>query len=142
MTSVLTDQGIDAAKIAELVRRAGGSPGRAASYAKLDLASLHEQALAMMRVGDPLNERRSKLAQSLALKASGDRYAAFLQIVPALIADEARTLSGPARLRAIDAYDRARETCQLAPRLSFDPAATVFQIGTILASVAPEGARG
>jgi DNA polymerase-3 subunit delta' len=142
MTSVLTDQGIDPAKIAELVQRAGGSPGRAASYTKLDLASLHEQALAIMRAGDPLNERRSKLAQALALKASGDRYAAFLQIVPALIADEARSLSGAARLRAIDAYHRARETCQLAPRLSFDPAATVFQIGTILASVAPEGARG
>jgi hypothetical protein len=29
-----------------------------------------------------------------------------------------------------------RETAALAPRLSLDPAATVFQIGSILASVA------
>ena len=132
----------DAAKVAELVRRAGGSPGKALTYAALDLAPLHEQALAIMRVGDPVNERRSKLAQALALKAAADRYIAFLQIIPTMIADEARNLDGPARLRAIDAYARARETCLLAPRLSFDPGATVFQLGTILASVAPEGASG
>ena len=142
MTSVLTAQGIGAAKIPELVRSAGGSPGKALNYAALDLAPLHEQALAIMRSGDPLNERRSKLAQALTLKAAADRYAAFLQIVPTMIADEARLLDGPPRLRALDAYKRARETCQLAPRLSFDPGATVFQLGTILASVAPTGVHG
>ncbi len=42
------------------------------------------------------------------------------------------------RARALDAYARARETAAIAPRLSLDPAATVFQLGTILASVAPE----
>ena len=142
MASVLAEQGIDRAKIATIVPRAGGSPGRALSYAALDLAPLHDQALAIMRSGDPVNERRSKLAQSLSLKAAADRYAAFLQIVPTMIAEEARILDGPARLRAIDAYKRARETCQLAPRLSFDPGATIFQLGTILASVAPEGTSG
>ena len=142
MASVLTGQGIDPARIPALVQQAGGSPGKALSYAALDLGPLHDQALAIMRVGDPINERRSKLAQSLALKAAADRYAAFLQIVPNMIADEARILDGPARLRALDAYQRARETCQLAPRLSFDPGATIFQIGTILASVAPTSASG
>jgi len=142
MASVLAEQEVEPAKIPELVQRAGGSPGKALSYAALDLAPLHDQALAIMRSGDPVNERRSKLAQALALKAAGERYAAFLQIVPTMIADEARTLDGPARLRALDAYKRARETCLLAPRLSFDAGATVFQLGTILASVAPEGAHG
>ena len=132
--------GVESGKIPALIRQAGGSPGRALSYAALDLAPLHDQALAILRGGDPINERRSKLAQSLGLKASADRYVAFLQIVPTLIADEARLLDGPARLRALNAYRRARETCLLAPRLSFDPGATVFQLGTILASVAPEGA--
>lgn len=142
MTSVLSAQGIDQGKIPGLIKQASGSPGKALSYAALDLGPLHDQALDIMRAGDPINERRSKLAQSLALKAAADRYAAFLQIVPTMIADEARTLDGPARLRALDAYKRARETCQLAPRLSFDPGATIFQLGTILASVAPEGASG
>lgn len=142
MASVLAGQGVDQSKIPTLIRQAGGSPGKALAYAALDLGPLHDQALAIMRDGDPVNERRSKLAQSLALKAAADRYAAFLQIVPTMIADEARMLDGPARLRALDAYKRARETCLLAPRLSFDASATVFQIGSILASVAPEGAGG
>lgn len=142
MTSLLAGQGVDAAKIPTLVRHAGGSVGKALSYAALDLGPLHDQALDIMRGGDPVNERRSKLAQSLTLKAAADRYAAFLQIVPTIIADEARQLDGPARLRALDAYRRARETCQLAPRLSFDPGATIFQLGTILASVAPTSASG
>ncbi len=142
MTSVLRDQNVDHLKIASLIQAAGGSPGNALSYAALDLGSLHDQALAIMRSGDPINERRSKLAQSLSLKASNDRYISFLESVPAMIAAEARSLDGPARLRALDAYKRARETCQLAPRLSFDPGAAIFQLGTILASVAPHGASG
>jgi DNA polymerase-3 subunit delta' len=144
MASVLGKQLPDAspAKIAELASRAGGSPGRALADASLDLAPLYDQALAIMRYGDPVNERRSKLAQALGLKASAERYGAFLDVVPTVIAAEARQLDGTARLRALDAYARARETCRLAPRLSLDPAATAFQLGTILASVAPEGASG
>jgi DNA polymerase-3 subunit delta' len=144
MTSVLGRQLRDATpvRVADLVSRAGGLPGRALADAALDLAPLYDQALAIMRAGDPVNERRSKLAQALGLKASAERYAAFLDVVPTMIAAEARQLEGPARLRALDAYARARDTCRLAPRLSLDPAATVFQLGTILASVAPEDARG
>ena len=37
-----------------------------------------------------------------------------------------------------DAYAKARELAAIAPRVSLDPAATVFQIGGFLADVAPE----
>ena len=139
MTSVLERElpdvsGADRAKIVPL---AGGSVGRALAYASLDLAPLEEQALAILRDGDRDNARRSKVAQALGSRASADRYAAFLDMAPTLIAREARRLDGPDRRRALDAYARARETSRLAPRLSLDPAATVFQLGTILASVAP-----
>lgn len=119
-----------------LIASAMGSPGRAMAFAALDLAPLESEALAILREGDPTNARRSKLAQSLALKASADRYAAFLDLVPTLIAREARTLTGAHRARALDAYARARQTSTLAPRLSADPAATAFQLGSILASIA------
>ena len=102
-------------------------------------ASLEEQAMVILRHGDRDNARRSKLAQALGAKAAADRYYAFLDMAPALIAREARQLDGPARRRALNAYARARETSRLAPRLSLDPAATVFQLGSILASVAPQG---
>ena len=45
-------------------------------------------------------------------------------------------LRGNRRERALDAYARARELAAAAPRVSLDPAATVFQMGGILAEVA------
>ena len=88
-----------------------------------------------MAGGDPDNVRRSRLASGVSGKAHAERYAAFLALVPALIAREARRAEGPGRARALDAYARARDTVALAPRLSLDPAATAFELGGILASV-------
>jgi DNA polymerase-3 subunit delta' len=122
--------------IEQLVEFANGSVGRALDIAALDLASLESEAIGILRQGDPDNSRRSKLASALGLKAAADRYAAFLDLVPGLIANEALALRGEARGRALVAYSQARETAAIAPRLSLDPAATVFQLGTILASVA------
>ena len=142
MTSVLERElpEMADAERARLVPLAGGSVGRALAYAALDLAPLEEQAMAILREGDRDNAKRSRLSQALGPKAAADRYAAFLTMAPSLIAREARRLEGPARRRALDAYARARETSRLAPRLSLDAAATVFQLGTILASVAPHDA--
>ena len=114
--------------------------GRALAFASLDLVPIEEQALAILRGGDRDNAGRAQLAQALSGKAAADRYAAFLDMAPSLIAREARSLDGVARRRALDAYSRALETSRIAPRLSLDPAATVFQLGTILASVAPQNA--
>ena len=123
-------------EIARMVGFADGSMGRALAIAQLDLAPLESEALAILRQGDPDNSRRSKLAAALGPKGAADRYAAFLELVPGLIAHEALGLEGEARGRALDAYAKARETAAIAPRLSLDPAATVFQLGTILAAVA------
>lgn len=134
MTSLLSAL-VPGANVADLVRLAGGSPGRAVQGAALDLAPLETEARSIMAEGDPDNGRRSKLAAALSGKAAADRYAAFLALIPALIANEARTAEGPRRARALDAYARARETVALAPRLSLDPGATMFELGGILASV-------
>ena len=125
----------NSAEIERLVEFSKGSIGRAQDIATLDLAALEGDALAILREGDPDNARRSKLASALGPKAAADRYAAFLELVPDLIATEALRLEGDARGRALDAYAKARETAAIAPRLSLDPAATIFQLGTILASV-------
>ena len=111
--------------------------GRALAIAELDLAPLESEALAILRQGDPDNAAARSWRRRLGAKAAAERYAAFLDLVPGLIAGEAAGLEGQARGRALDAYARARETAALAPRLSLDPAATVFQLGAILASVAP-----
>jgi DNA polymerase-3 subunit delta' len=137
MTSILerhTDLG--PAEREKIIAMAFGSAGRALAFAGLELNQLEEAALAILRQGDPSNARRSALAAELGKKAAGDRYAAFLDLVPSLIAREARHLVGPSLERALDAYGKARELGAIAPRLSLDPAATVFQIAGILAEVA------
>lgn len=140
MTSILDQQAseLSAAQRARIVAMSFGSAGRALAFAELDLAKLEDSALAILRQGDPTNARRSELALELGKRGAGERYAAFLDLAPSLIAREARRLDGRPRERALEAYAKARELATIAPRLSLDPAATVFQIGGILASVADQ----
>jgi DNA polymerase-3 subunit delta' len=137
MASILTKQApsLSQAERDRVIAMSFGSAGRALAFAEFDLAKLESAAIAILRQGDPTNARRSDLASELGKKAAAERYAAFLDLAPSLIAREARQLGGLARERALDAYAKARELAAVAPRLSLDPAATVFQIGGILASV-------
>jgi DNA polymerase-3 subunit delta' len=140
MTSILEKRSpsLSAAERKRIVAMSFGSAGRALAFAELGLAKLEEAAVAILRQGDPTNARRAELASDLGKKASAERYAAFLELAPSLIAREARGLRGPALERALDAYTKARELAAIAPRVSLDPAATVFQMGSFLADVAPE----
>ena len=140
MTSIVEDQSpeLSAAERKRIVGMSFGSAGRALAFAQLGLAKLEDAALAIIRQGDPSNARRAELANELGKKASAERYAAFLELAPSLIAREARALRGGALERALDAYSKTRELAAVAPRVSLDPAATVFQIGGFLAAVASE----
>ena len=137
MASALAEQlpDLGAAERNALIPLAGGSVGRALALASLDLAPLQQEALAILRGGDRDNSRRSSLANQLSRKTAGDRYAAFLDLLPGLVAQEARAAAPESRERALQAYERVRTLTTTAPRLSLDPAATVFQLGGILASV-------
>lgn len=138
MTSILASHApeLKASERDQVIAMSFGSGGRALAFAELGLAKLEEAALAILRQGDPTNARRSELASELGKKGAADRYAAFLDLAPSLIAREARNLKDGPLERALDAYAKARELATVAPRLSLDPAATVFQIGGILHSVA------
>jgi DNA polymerase-3 subunit delta' len=138
MASILETEapGISPAERKKIVPMAFGSAGRALAFAEFGLAKLEDAAVAILRQGDPTNARRSDLASELGKRGAGDRYAAFLELAPSLIAREARHLEGAPRERALDAYAKARELAAVAPRVSLDPAATIFQLGGILAAVA------
>jgi DNA polymerase-3 subunit delta' len=144
MTSILESEApeLSPGERQKIIPMSFGSAGRALAFAELSLAKLEDAALAILRRGDPTNARRSDLAQELGKRGAAERYAAFLDLAPSLIAREARALDGPRRERALDAYAKAREIAAIAPRLSLDPAATVFQIGGILASVPDPSSRG
>jgi DNA polymerase-3 subunit delta' len=141
MTSILgaRSPAVGEAERKRVIAMSFGSAGRALAFAELGLAKLEESALAILRQGDPTNARRSELANELGKKGAAERYAAFLELAPSLIAREARDLRGASLERALGAYERTRELTAVAPRVSLDPAATVFQIGGFLAEV-PEPA--
>lgn len=134
MASVLEER--IGASDATLVSLAQGSIGRALAIAELGLAQLADDARTIMREGDPTNARRSALAKSLSTKANADKYARFLELVPGIVADEARGAEGARRERALAAYGQVREVVAIAPRLSLDAGATAFRLGGMLASVA------
>ena len=128
----------DEKEIADLVAAGEGSPGRAMAFRGLDIAGLDKAMREIAAEGDPSNGRRSRLAQSLALKSAQPRYEAFLQRVPSLIAAEARTRRGPALAVALEQWEKAQALASSASRLSLEPESVVFELGGLLAALAPQ----
>ena len=128
----------DEKEIADLVAAGEGSPGRAMAFRGLDIAGLDKAMREIAAEGDPSNGRRSRLAQSLALKSAQPRYEAFLQRVPSLIAAEARARRGPALAVALEQWEKAQALASSASRLSLEPESVVFELGGLLAALAPQ----
>lgn len=128
---------LEPAERAALVAASGGSPGRALGFAGLDMAALTGALASIAATGDRSNAERSRLAKSLALKASQARYEAFLDQVPSFIARAAATREGEALRAALDSYDEARALAGSARALSLDQQATVFELAGLVARLAP-----
>ena len=123
-------------EIAGLAEAAGGAPGRALAYQGLDVDKLDAAMRAMAQSGDPTNEHRAALAQSLALKAAQPRYEAFLARAPSFIAAEARKRRGPALAEALKLWEQANDLSTIALRQSLDAQATAFEMGGLIAGLA------
>ncbi|MFL6844784.1 MAG: DNA polymerase III subunit delta' [Allosphingosinicella sp.] len=124
-------------EIKDLVKAGKGSPGRALAWRGLDIAALDKAMADLVRDGDPTNARRAALAQSLALKSAQPRYEAFLARAPSLIASEAKSRSGPALAEALALWERAQGLAAGARGLSLEPESVAFELGGMLASLAP-----
>lgn len=124
------------AEIAVLVAIGQGSPGRALRFSGLDLATIESELAGIAEDGDASNARRTRLAKALGGKPAQARYEAFLERVPALIAERARGLRGAALREALDAYDRASELARASLALSLDASTTVFEMGSLVARLA------
>jgi DNA polymerase-3 subunit delta' len=143
MTSALRQQLGDEEDAVEFLVQAGaGSVGRALAFRGLDVAGLDRELRDLASQGDPTNARRSTLVQSLSVKAARPRYEAFLERVPALIAETARQRRGPALAEAIGLWERASDLASGALRLSLDPQNVVFELSGMLAALAPQQADG
>jgi DNA polymerase-3 subunit delta' len=125
----------DEGEIAALVRTGEGAPGRAIRYVGLDIDGLDRAIAGIAEDGDPMNARRAALAKALAGKGNAARYEAFLDRVPAMIAREARTRTGPRLKTALDAQAAARDLAGAALGLSLDAQATVFEMAAMVAAL-------
>ena len=139
MTSALRSALPDAdeRELAALAQVGEGAPGRAIAWRGLDVDGLDRAMDALVREGDPVNARRSALAQSLSLKSAQPRYEAFLARAPSRIAAEARRRRGPALAEALKLWERAADLAGSAQRLSLDPQSTAFELAGMLAALAP-----
>ena len=124
-------------EISDLAAAGEGAPGRAVAFRGLDIAGLDQAMAALAREGDPTNARRSRLAQSLAPKGAQPRYEAFLARAPAVIAREAKGRRGAALAEALRLWERAHALAAGATHLSLDPESVVFELGGMIASLAP-----
>ncbi len=88
--------------------------------------------------GDPGNRHRLILAKTLSGKAARPRYEAFLERVPAFIADAARQRSEIPLGIALDRWEAARHLAGGAIILSLDPAAVAFELAGHVAALAPD----
>ena len=95
----------------------------------------------MVRDGDPTNAGRSRLAQSLSLKAAQPRYEAFLARAPSLIAAEAKERKGAALAEALRLWERAQSLASSATHLSLEPQSVVFELAGMLATLSPRSVR-
>ena len=138
MTSILEARspGLSAAERKRVVDMSFGSAGRALAFAELGLAKLEEAAIAILRDGDPTNARRGRACERARQEGVGRALCRFPRACA--VADRSRSarLRGASLERALDAYAKTRELAAVAPRVSLDPAATVFQIGGFLADIA------
>ena len=119
-----------------IIRAASGSPGAAEAAIELDTAAFDTALTALATTGDPTNAVRSKLAQSLSLKAAAPRYEAFLARAPTFIVERARA-ADPHRLpAALAAWDRAVALQQIAIPRSLVAESVVFEMAGYVASLA------
>lgn len=123
-------------EIAALIKAGEGSPGRALSFAGLDLGGIENGLTAIARDGDPSNKQRLALARALSPKAARARYEAFLDRVPAFIAARGKANSTDALPAAIRSWEQARQLAASAIPLSLDPATVVFEMCGYVAETA------
>jgi DNA polymerase III subunit delta' len=131
---------LDDADRATLVRLAAGAPGRAMRFAEAGVAALAESLTDLAEASAATAPAKAlALARSLAGKGNAARYAAFLELAPAMLADAARARTGPALARTLADWEAASALAGSAVALSLDPQSVAFDIAGKVAALGREG---
>jgi DNA polymerase III subunit delta' len=141
MTSVLQAKLRDASpEEIETLRALGqGSPGRALKLAGVDVSGMTAALQRIATTGDPDNRDRAILSSSMASKSAQARFEAFLGLVPAFLASEAKTGSERVLRPILEAWEEAQDLASYAVPGSLDPQAVTFALASHVATLAPQG---
>ncbi len=123
--AVLAQAGVPEAEIGPLVALANGAPGVALAMREHDVTGLGATMNQVMRGADPM-----KLARLFQAPASVPRFQIFLKLLPAKIADMARSQPD---VRLVDLHDRAQGLASGAIRLAYDRVQVAFALASLLA---------
>lgn len=128
---------VDAETLDHLIPSSGGSVSKALAYAELDMATIDRALDQLVLTGDRTNAIRSKLAQTLSLKAAVPRYEAFLSRVPTFIAAHARVTENAFLQHVLSTWTKASALSQVAISQSLPAETVVFEMAGFVASLAP-----
>lgn len=125
------------AEIAALVRLGQGAPGQALSFAGLDMARIDALLSEIADHGDSSQRARIALGALVANKANRERFQALLHYAPRFAARRIRDLRDDRLPGAIAAWQEIGALASRAVVLNLDASAVAFQIGGLLARLAP-----
>ncbi|WP_373487112.1 AAA family ATPase [Blastomonas sp.] len=128
---------LDTAEITALVRLGQGAPGQALRFAGLDMAKIDQILMSIARSGDHDHQLRLRLGALVNGKANRDRFRALLHYAPRFAATVIRTLRDDRIPLAIAACEEMDQLAARAIILNLDAQAVAFQIGGLLARLAP-----
>lgn len=131
----------DAGTIAAAVVAAAGSPGTALMFVEQDLGRIDALARQILAQGDPDFALRGRFAAEIGARPARERIQAIIDLVKAIVAEEAPRTSGP-RLPAMIALHAELVTLGAqVPLYNFDSGLLAMEIGTLLAGAAPASER-
>ncbi|GAB5489474.1 MAG: DNA polymerase III subunit delta' [Parasphingorhabdus sp.] len=132
---------LETQEVQSLVKAGEGSPGQALQFIDVNLSELEEIAENIMQSGDRSNVLKIDLSKKLALKAATPRYHAFLSRAPTMMAQQIKLLDRELQLQAIEKWREASELAAVAIPKALDNQAVVFQIGSLMGSLAEQQSR-
>lgn len=136
---ILRAEGTVEADVPALVKIADGAPGQALRFAGLEIENL------LRRLGDleSADDRQSldiavELSQTLGLKNAQPRYEAFLELVPAYLANAAKQGSPAQLAMRLGLWEEARDLAAAALPKSLEAGHTVFALARIVGRLESE----
>lgn len=131
----------DEATRAAAVAAAKGSPGAALEFVTQDLASVAQIMRQIIAQGDPDFELRGSLSAAIGARANRERIQATFDLARAILAQQMAFVPNCHLATLADAHADMVALAGQAPTYNFDPGFLAMEIGSLLASAAPNMER-